>query len=57
MYSIGWGMATKDRLLYSALHGTAWRHAAEALRSFWYWYPYPRSPLGAFGAAHGMAEV
>jgi len=22
-------MATKDRLLYSALHGTAWRHAAE----------------------------
>jgi hypothetical protein len=29
MYSIGWGMATKDQLLYSALHGTAWRHAAE----------------------------
>jgi hypothetical protein len=22
-------MSTKDQLLYSALHGTAWRHAAE----------------------------
>ena len=29
MYSIRWDIATPDRLLYSALHGTAMRYAAE----------------------------
>jgi hypothetical protein len=29
IHSIRWGMATEDRLLYSALHGTAIRYAAE----------------------------
>jgi hypothetical protein len=24
-----WSMSTKDQLLFSALHGTAWRHAAK----------------------------
>jgi hypothetical protein len=27
--SVRWSMSTKDRLLYSALHGTAMRYAAE----------------------------
>jgi hypothetical protein len=29
LHSIGWAMATEDQLLYSALHGTAMRYAAE----------------------------
>src|SRR5687767_9895406 len=29
MHSIRWSMSTKDQLLYSALHGTAMRYAAE----------------------------
>jgi hypothetical protein len=29
LYSIPWSMSTKDQLLYSALHGTAMRYAAE----------------------------
>jgi hypothetical protein len=28
-HSIRWSMSTKDQLLYSALHGTAMRYAAE----------------------------
>jgi hypothetical protein len=28
-HSIPWSMSTKDQLLYSALHGTAMRYAAE----------------------------
>jgi hypothetical protein len=29
LYSIRWSMSTPDQLLYSALHGTAMRYAAE----------------------------
>jgi hypothetical protein len=47
--SIRWRMATKDQLLYSTLHGTAMRYAAERR-----WYASPATHVGYEPVGAGM---